>query len=84
VIQEHIKKPLADEILFGKLTRGGHVRVTLKDGKLVFDFDETAAAPAAAESEDRELAEVATADAPEAAVETPKPRKPSKPAVPSV
>ncbi len=44
VIQEHIKKPLADEILFGKLVRGGHVRVELKDGKLVFDID---AAPGA-------------------------------------
>ncbi|HET9161582.1 MAG TPA: ATP-dependent Clp protease ATP-binding subunit ClpA, partial [Caulobacteraceae bacterium] len=30
-IQEHIKKPLADDILFGRLTRGGHVRVELKD-----------------------------------------------------
>ncbi|MGZ3366298.1 MAG: AAA family ATPase, partial [Caulobacteraceae bacterium] len=39
VIQEHIKKPLADEILFGKLVRGGHVRVELKDGKLAFDID---------------------------------------------
>ncbi len=39
VIQEHIKKPLADEILFGKLVRGGHVRVDLKDGKLAFDID---------------------------------------------
>jgi ATP-dependent Clp protease ATP-binding subunit ClpA len=27
VIQEHIKKPLADEVLFGKLKTGGHVRV---------------------------------------------------------
>src|SRR6516165_3250576 len=27
VIQEHIKKPLADEVLFGKLKHGGHVRV---------------------------------------------------------
>jgi ATP-dependent Clp protease ATP-binding subunit ClpA len=27
VIQEHIKKPLADEVLFGKLKDGGHVRV---------------------------------------------------------
>jgi len=26
VIQEHIKKPLADEVLFGKLKNGGHVR----------------------------------------------------------
>jgi ATP-dependent Clp protease ATP-binding subunit ClpA len=29
VIQEHIKKPLADEVLFGKLKSGGHVRVVL-------------------------------------------------------
>jgi ATP-dependent Clp protease ATP-binding subunit ClpA len=27
VIQEHIKKPLADEVLFGHLKKGGHVRV---------------------------------------------------------
>jgi ATP-dependent Clp protease ATP-binding subunit ClpA len=27
VIQEHIKKPLADEVLFGHLKSGGHVRV---------------------------------------------------------
>jgi ATP-dependent Clp protease ATP-binding subunit ClpA len=37
VIQEHIKKPLADDILFGRLTRGGHVKVTLTDGKIAFD-----------------------------------------------
>ena len=36
-IQEHIKKPLADDILFGRLTRGGHVKVALKDGKIAFD-----------------------------------------------
>ena len=29
IIQEHIKKPLADEVLFGKLKAGGHVRVIL-------------------------------------------------------
>jgi ATP-dependent Clp protease ATP-binding subunit ClpA len=29
IIQEHIKKPLADEVLFGKLKSGGHVRVIL-------------------------------------------------------
>ncbi|MGE3871225.1 MAG: ATP-dependent Clp protease ATP-binding subunit ClpA [Pseudorhodoplanes sp.] len=29
VIQEHIKKPLADEVLFGKLKSGGHVRVVV-------------------------------------------------------
>jgi len=29
VIQEHIKKPLADEVLFGKLKNGGHCRVVV-------------------------------------------------------
>ena len=40
VIQDHIKKPLADEILFGKLKNGGTVRVLLdrKRDKLVFEF----------------------------------------------
>jgi ATP-dependent Clp protease ATP-binding subunit ClpA len=37
VIQEHIKKPLAEELLFGKLVKGGAVKVTLKDGKLDFE-----------------------------------------------
>ncbi len=31
VIQEHIKRPLADELLFGSLADGGHVRVTVGD-----------------------------------------------------
>ena len=34
VIQEHIKKPLAEELLFGKLAKGGVVQVGVKDGKL--------------------------------------------------
>ncbi|MFP5507658.1 MAG: ATP-dependent Clp protease ATP-binding subunit ClpA [Paracoccaceae bacterium] len=34
VIQEHIKKPLAEELLFGKLTKGGLVRVALKNGEI--------------------------------------------------
>ncbi|MEO1490919.1 MAG: ATP-dependent Clp protease ATP-binding subunit ClpA [Pseudomonadota bacterium] len=34
VIQEHIKKPLAEELLFGALAKGGVVRVSVKDGKL--------------------------------------------------
>ncbi len=45
VIQEHIKKPLADDILFGRLTRGGHVKVALKDGKIVFDVSGPSGAP---------------------------------------
>jgi ATP-dependent Clp protease ATP-binding subunit ClpA len=40
VIQEHIKKPLADELLFGKLVKGGAVKVNLVDGALTFDVAE--------------------------------------------
>jgi ATP-dependent Clp protease ATP-binding subunit ClpA len=38
VIQESIKRPLADELLFGKLAKGGLVRVGIKDGALTFDI----------------------------------------------
>src|SRR6201996_8054378 len=31
LIQEHIKRPLAEELLFGKLVNGGHVEVSLSD-----------------------------------------------------
>jgi ATP-dependent Clp protease ATP-binding subunit ClpA len=42
VIQEHIKKALAEELLFGKLVKGGAVKVTLKDNKLDFEITEAA------------------------------------------
>jgi ATP-dependent Clp protease ATP-binding subunit ClpA len=29
IIQEHIKRPLAEELLFGRLANGGHVRITV-------------------------------------------------------
>jgi ATP-dependent Clp protease ATP-binding subunit ClpA len=45
VIQEEIKRPLADDILFGRLAKGGHVKVVLKDGKIAFEFDEKTAPP---------------------------------------
>jgi len=38
VIQDSIKKPLAEELLFGKLAKGGVVTVTVKDDKLSFKF----------------------------------------------
>jgi ATP-dependent Clp protease ATP-binding subunit ClpA len=38
IIQEHVKKPLAEELLFGKLEKGGTVRVDVKDDKLVFSY----------------------------------------------
>ena len=39
VIQENIKKPLADEVLFGKLVKGGHVRVGVTEDALSFDIE---------------------------------------------
>src|SRR5881394_1912118 len=47
VIQEHIKKPLADEILFGRLIKGGHVKVVLKDSKLAFEIEGESREPGA-------------------------------------
>ena len=40
VIQEHIKKPLAEELLFGKLAKGGLVQVGIKGGKLELRYEE--------------------------------------------
>ncbi len=37
VIQEKLKKPLAEDLLFGALAKGGHVTVMVKDDELVFD-----------------------------------------------
>ena len=38
VIQEEIKGPLGEELLFGALENGGHVVIDAKDGALRFDF----------------------------------------------
>jgi len=38
MIQEHIKKPLAEELLFGALVKGGLVKIGLKAGKLTFTY----------------------------------------------
>ncbi len=39
VIQEHIKKPLAEELLFGRLAKGGHVQVGVKNGAIDIRFE---------------------------------------------
>jgi ATP-dependent Clp protease ATP-binding subunit ClpA len=39
VIQEDLKKQLANEILFGELISGGTVKVSVKDKKLCFDYE---------------------------------------------
>jgi ATP-dependent Clp protease ATP-binding subunit ClpA len=55
IIQEHIKKPLAEELLFGKLSKGGIVRVKrTDDDKLAFEFRE---GPTPAASKEPELVE---------------------------
>ncbi len=38
IIQEHLKKALSEELLFGKLVGGGTVRVTVADKNFVFEF----------------------------------------------
>jgi ATP-dependent Clp protease ATP-binding subunit ClpA len=38
LIQEKIKQPLAEELLFGKLVNGGEVRVHVKDEALTFEI----------------------------------------------
>ena len=37
LLQDRIKRPLADELLFGKLVGGGRVTVDVRDDKLVVD-----------------------------------------------
>jgi ATP-dependent Clp protease ATP-binding subunit ClpA len=37
LIQDQVKKPLADELLFGKLSSGGVVKLAVKDGELFFE-----------------------------------------------
>ncbi|NQV98867.1 MAG: ATP-dependent Clp protease ATP-binding subunit ClpA [Rhodospirillales bacterium] len=46
VIQEYIKKPLAEELLFGRLAKGGTVVVKVEDGKIAFDFPKGTNLPA--------------------------------------
>ncbi|HEV2161460.1 MAG TPA: ATP-dependent Clp protease ATP-binding subunit ClpA [Stellaceae bacterium] len=40
IIQEHVKKPLAEELLFGKLAKGGVVQVRRDGDKLAFAYIE--------------------------------------------
>jgi ATP-dependent Clp protease ATP-binding subunit ClpA len=43
VIQTEVRDPLTDEILFGRLERGGTVTIGLADGQLTFDFEDRSA-----------------------------------------
>lgn len=39
IIQNHVKRPLADELLFGKLANGGTLSLSVKDDDLQLDFE---------------------------------------------
>jgi ATP-dependent Clp protease ATP-binding subunit ClpA len=55
IIQEHIKRPLAEELLFGKLVNGGHVEVSLsEDGEKLVLTTRSADAPALLSHEKQE------------------------------
>jgi len=45
LIQKEIKDPLSDEVLFGRLAKGGRVRVDVQDGAFVFEFPERVKLP---------------------------------------
>jgi ATP-dependent Clp protease ATP-binding subunit ClpA len=46
LVQDEIKRPLADEILFGKLDKGGTVLVNVVDGRVEFEIEAPADTPA--------------------------------------
>ncbi|GAB6054053.1 ATP-dependent Clp protease ATP-binding subunit ClpA [Magnetospira thiophila] len=49
MIQEYVKKPLAEELLFGKLAKGGTVVVSVEGNKLVFSYPDSPQPPATRE-----------------------------------
>ncbi|MCC7016741.1 MAG: AAA family ATPase, partial [Rhodospirillales bacterium] len=53
VIQEHIKKPLADQLLFGRLASGGVALVREEEGKLVLDYPDPTGRNLPAKRKDR-------------------------------
>lgn len=61
VIQDTIKKPLAEELLFGSLANGGAVRIGLKDNALSFEFLEASPTqPPSGEEDSDERSEAAS------------------------
>ena len=48
LVQEKIKQPLAEELLFGKLVNGGEVKVRIKDNAPAFEIVPAAPKPSKA------------------------------------
>ena len=63
LVQEKIKQPLAEELLFGKLIHGGEVKVRIKDNAPVFEI--TSAPPKVSKSRKKGPKLVKEADIPE-------------------
>jgi ATP-dependent Clp protease ATP-binding subunit ClpA len=92
VIQEHIKKPLAEEVLFGKLKKGGTVKVTVeKDelGETKLKLESVADEPVKPKKRSprkspAKKSTAANAAKPEADADESKPASKSKPSVPKV
>ena len=40
VIQEEIKKPMSEELIFGSIAKGGHIDIILKDNKVNFQYSQ--------------------------------------------
>jgi ATP-dependent Clp protease ATP-binding subunit ClpA len=79
VIQEHVKKPLAEEVLFGKLAKGGTVRLLLKGDALEFEYlgrDEEKSLPKPPERKALPRSKAAPASSAKDAKPAPKPKKP--------
>ena len=38
LIQEKIKKPIAEQILYGKLSKGGNIKLDIKNNELTFEY----------------------------------------------
>ena len=65
LVQEKIKQPLAEELLFGKLVNGGEVKVRIKDNQPVFEI--TPAPPKAVKPKGKGKKSAKTAEKPSAA-----------------
>jgi len=50
LVQEKIKQPLAEELLFGKLVNGGEVKVRIKDNAPAFEIVPAAPKPSKAKA----------------------------------
>jgi ATP-dependent Clp protease ATP-binding subunit ClpA len=58
LVQEKIKQPLAEELLFGKLVNGGEVKVRIKDNAPAFEIVPAAPKPTKAKANGKAKAKV--------------------------